>query len=269
MSHAVTTRTFGMPKGQELGDLISFCKVMSESPFYKKLGPGGVMSIILTAKELNLPMMPCLNGGMHNINGCVSLSAQMMNSLILLNGHSADLGHLDETRCTIHFKRAGSDKIIPYTYTYEDAKKACYLGKDNWRHHLKDMLYCRCLSGGARKVMPDALMGCYIHGEMVNDDVQIMPDENLTINIKDEQPPEVKPEQIEFVKNKGFDEFAKEHDLFGECKKARFVREIAKTSKKTASEIINIALENQERFDLGFEKWDSSDKTPSKTQDSD
>ena len=44
-----TKKTFSMPSPQEMDQLINFCKVMSQSPFYQKIGPGGVMAIYLTA----------------------------------------------------------------------------------------------------------------------------------------------------------------------------------------------------------------------------
>jgi len=263
-------RTFSMPRGQEFQDLISFCKVMADSPFYKKLGPGGVMSIVLTAKELNLPMMPCLNGGMYNIEGCVTLSAQLMNAMLIMQGHKISMLSLDETGCTIQFQRSNSKVTNKYSYTYEDAKKAGYLNKNNWKNHLKDMLYCRALSGGARKFMPDALMGCYIHGEIITPDVQILPEEVnrpvpdlSTSQIKDEK--KVEPESLDFVKADGFDAFTKEHDLLGKSKKADYILEIAETSEKTPEEIINFAVSNQERFYSGFEKWDNTGK-PKKDQ---
>lgn len=252
---------FEMPKGQELRDLISFCDVMGNSPFYKRLGSGGVMSIILSAKELGLPMMACLNGGMYNIEGRVFLSAQLMNAMLLKNGHSIDLAELTDEKCTINFKRKGESKAYAYTYTFEEAKRAGYLGKNNWKAHLKDMLYCRCLSGGARKFMPDALLGCYVHHEIADEEIP-------TIDLPIEQPApqaesvnaEEKP-QVEFQKPESFDEFVATHDLLNaDSEKARYVSAVVETSNKGWEEVISYAVQNEARFLEAFEKWNALQK---------
>lgn len=241
-----------MPRGKELEDLISFCKVMAESPFYRKLGAGGVMSIVLTAKELNLPMMPCLNGGMYNIDGKVSLSAQLMNALILLQGHEVKPIEISKNRCALKFKRKGEDDWQEFEYTAQDAKEAGYLGKNNWRSHLKDMLYCRCLSGGARKFMPDALMGCYIEGEMGDD----KPFTGVLIPEYEEIEQEVeKSKAIEQQKNPGFDEFVEKHGLKIEGTKKLFFDDVMSGTKKTEVEIINHAIENEKSFESAYHKW--------------
>jgi len=162
------TNSERLPVGQEAKDVFSWGNELGKCKYYQKLGTAGVISIILTARELGLPPMACLNGGLYQIDGRVSISAQMMNALILKAGHRVDILEFSEKRCTIRFKRADREAHTDYSYTVEDASKAGYLKKDNWINHLKDMLYCRCLSGGARKIMPDAIMGCYIHGELQN-----------------------------------------------------------------------------------------------------
>lgn len=259
-------KIFEMPKGQELQDLISFCKVMGECPFYRKLGAGGVMSILLSAKELGLPFMACLNGGMHNIEGKVSLSAQLMNALLLKNGHTIDLVELNEERCTINFKRKGESKSYPYTYSFEEAKKAGYLGKNNWKSHLKDMLYCRALSGGARKFMPDSLLGCYVHGEIISASQQddqdvyfepVEPDESVE-NLPVQPEPQA---QIEQAKPENFGKFVAQHNLLDETtEKAKYVHAVVETSNKDWEEVVTYAVQNEARFLEAFEKWNASQK---------
>lgn len=241
-----------MPRGKELEDLISFCKVMAESPFYRKLGAGGVMSIVLTAKELNLPMMPCLNGGMYNIEGKVSLSAQLMNALIIMQGHEVKPIEISKARCALRFKRKGEDDWQEFEYTVQDAKEAGYLNKNNWRSHLKDMLYCRCLSGGARKFMPDALMGCYIEGEMGED----KPFSGVEIpQIEEEQVQPEQPKQIEHVKSENYDEFVERHGLKVDGLKKVFFDEVMAGTNKSEVQIINHAIENEKSFESAYQKW--------------
>ena len=82
---------FSMTSLQEMDQLINFCKVMAQAPFYQKLGAGGVLAIYMTAKELNLPFMACLNGGLFTYDGKVSFSGILINALMLRAGHTSDL----------------------------------------------------------------------------------------------------------------------------------------------------------------------------------
>lgn len=263
MTTELVVKTFSMPKGQELADLTSFCKVMADSPAYRKLGAGGVMSIVLTAKEMNLPMMPCLNGGMYNFSGTVSLSAQLMQALLMRGGVEIKVIELTDNICRLKFKRKGQEDFEFY-YSLEEARKAHYLGKDNWKSHQRDMLYCRAMSGGARKYAPDLLMGCYVHGELNGQDIAY---EQINVPIQPEnqikEADEIK--KIAFEKAEGFDEFLKKHGLGDEnSKKKAYITAIASTSKKTEDEIINFAIANEERFESGFTRWLDAEAKPDK-----
>ena len=92
MSYAMTlSDTQMLPKNLEAEEIFKWGHELGKCPFYQKLGPGGVIAVVLTARELGLPPMACLNGGLHNIEGKVSISAQMMNAMIIRSGHSAKL----------------------------------------------------------------------------------------------------------------------------------------------------------------------------------
>lgn len=175
-----------LPSVAEMEQITSITKVLSTCPYYQKLGPGGVLAIWLAAREMNLPPMMALNGGMYTFSGLVSLSAQMINMMIVNAGHRADVIELTDTKCHIVFWRCdrveGQGKTFPYTFTMEMAQKAGYGNKDNWKKHPRDMLFSRCLSGGARKFMPDVLMNAYVHGELEDDGhiVPVMPDISIT-----------------------------------------------------------------------------------------
>jgi hypothetical protein len=160
------------PEGKELEQLVQTTKVLSTCPYYQKLGPGGVLAIWLTAREMNLPPMMCLNGGMYTFSGQVTLSSQLIHQMIINAGHRADILRLDETQCTLRFirgDRAKGSNSFEWSYSVKDAEKAGLLNKKNWQTNLKDMLFNRCLSAGGRKFMPDALMGAYAIGEMPDD----------------------------------------------------------------------------------------------------
>jgi hypothetical protein len=266
---------FSMPSSEEMHHLIEFCKVMASAPFYQKLGPGGVMAIYLTAKEYDLPFMACLNGGLHTFDGKVTFSAIMINSLILKAGHKADVLELDETKCVIRFTRgdrANDPTYEPliYQYTIQQAQKAGYLSKNNWKSSPKDMLYSRCLTGGGRKHTPEVFVGVLVAGELVGDDSDsnvepLLPD-NVNTPVKlentsvEEQKAPVEPKQVEFVKAEGFDEFCVKHGLQGKTKKAEYVTLLAKTTKRTRDALINQAVANPEGFLEAFEEWEKDEK---------
>lgn len=157
-----------IPHGQELDQIVSICKVLATTPFYQKLGPGGVLAIWLSAREAGLPVMEALNGGMYTFSGKVTLSTHFMNMLIIKAGHRVEILALNEQECQLVFHRKDRTDTFSYGYTLEQARKAGYLSKDNWIKHPKDMLFCRALSGGVRKFMPDVISSYYVAGELDN-----------------------------------------------------------------------------------------------------
>jgi hypothetical protein len=262
MSQLTLRNSFSIPVGQEMDQIISVCKVLATCPYYQKLGPGGVLAIYLTAREMNLPLMMCLNGGMYTFSGLVSLSAQLMNMLIVNAGHRADVLHLDEKGCKIRFWRSDRPKdncTFEYEYTIEMAAKAGYLGKDNWKKSPKDMTFSRCLSGGARKFMPDVIMNAYAIGELGEEDGAIptaMPDlstRSIEVSKPQEEPLKEAPKAIENEKVEGYEDFCQKH--LCEDEKVAYVRKIAQATNKTEAQIINSAVSNEAGFLTAFNKW--------------
>jgi hypothetical protein len=162
-----------MPEAGELIQFTETAKLLSTCPYYQKLGPGGVLAIWLTAREMGLPPMTCLNGGMYTFSGAVTLSSQIMNMMIVKAGHRVDILTLNENKCHLRFHRSdrsGEVSNFEYEYTMEMAQNAGLANKDNWKKNKRDMLFSRALSGGARKFMPDVIMNAYVHGEIIEED---------------------------------------------------------------------------------------------------
>lgn len=271
MNQLALRNSFSMPVGQELDQVISVCKVLATCPYYQKLGSGGVLAIYLTAREMNLPLMMCLNGGMYTFSGLVSLSAQLMNMLIVNAGHRADVLQLDEKICRIKFWRSDRPKdncTFEYEYTIEMAAKAGYLGKDNWKKSPKDMLFSRCLSGGSRKFMPDVIMNAYAIGELGEEDGSIptaVPDlatRSIEVYKTPEEPQKEAPKQIEQEKADGYEDFCKKH--LCEDDKVAYVRKIAQATNKTETQIINSAVSNESGFLTAFNKWKADQQNAEK-----
>ncbi len=196
---------------QEVGQLMQISAALGECPFYQGIGKGGVLAIWMTAREFGLPPMMCLNGGMYTWNGKVTLSSQLMH-MMLLNAHiDVKKIELNEKACELHFKRPGNEEVFSYKFTIEDATKAGYMVKDNWKKHPRDMLFNRCLSGGARKHCPDVLMGAYIYGEII--DAKGFDDSHM-VNVM----PEISQSPVEKPKEETIseEEFEILDDLIGE-----------------------------------------------------
>lgn len=265
--------SFLMPTMTEMNHLIEFCKVMANSPFYQKLGPGGVLAIYLTAKEYDLPFMACLNGGLNTYDGKVTFAAIMIDALILKAGHKTEVIHYDEKKVTIRFTRGDrkNDKDYkPYvhTFTEEKARKAGYMSKKNWQTSLDDMLYCRCLTGGGRKHMPEVFVGVLVAGELVGtdsdgDDQPLLP-ENLELpatNLLTESTISVEaPKLIELAPAAGYAEFVARHGLIKnndgtEPRKLEFVRKSAEKANMEQMKVVNFAIKNEVDFIKKFGKW--------------
>jgi hypothetical protein len=257
---------FSMPNAQEIEQLINFCKVMASSPFYQKLGPGGVMAIYLTAKERDLPFMACLNGGLHSVDGKITYSALMIDALIMKAGHKTKLLRLDEKGCTVRFTRGDRKgdadyEPLEFSYTLEDARIAGYLSKNNWKNNPKPMLYSRCITGGARIHMAEVMVGVLVQGELVgtDSDGDIAPQmpEHIATNQLPISTGSIK--EIEHQPSEGFQDFLDKHGIkyLGETPSPamQYVEKVAALTRKTEIEIINSAMGNETGFIRAFEKW--------------
>jgi len=230
---------------------------MATAPFYAKLGPGGVMAIYLTAKEHNLPLMSCLNGGMHTFDGKVTFSAQLINAMIINAGHKADVTHLDDQKCVIHFKRGDRRnepgyKGFVFEYTIEMAQKAGYLSKTNWKTSPRDMLFSRCMTGGGRKHIPEVFVGILVSGELVGDssDANVIPD--VPVEIRQE------PKQVtQAIRLDGYDDFVAKHELepANNSAKREYILMTAEKANMTEEQIINSAIKNETLFEDRFKAW--------------
>lgn len=121
------------------------------------------------------PVTSCMN--IHIVNGNVGMSAQMIASEITKAGVNFDVLECSPRICRIEFSRAGKKPLV-YEFNEDDAKRAGKLpAKDGsvWRCYPQDMLFARCLTAGARKYWPQAIMGIYL-----KDEIEDVPYEDVT-----------------------------------------------------------------------------------------
>jgi hypothetical protein len=277
-----------MPSMQELEQLGRLCHTLSTAPFYAKLGAGGVLAIWLTARELKLPPMMCLNGGLHNIEGKVSMSAQLMNMMIINAGHNIDVLYLTDQGCAIRFTRvykSGKTKSDEYEFNMKDAHRAKYFGepgpngtmlskpKANWVMYPRDMFFARALSGGAKKFLPEVMMNCYVFGEIEDaESEQILTSTEFVNNIVPVgKPPEqivqetvapvkaTEPEKPVVTVNQ-IESFKEKFKIGHESAHEKYLSALADKCKKSREEMIVCACMNEAGFIEAFDKWQAGVK---------
>lgn len=138
------------------------------SKMYKNIGDeSGIMMIMLTARELGLPAMQALNGGINIIQGKVELSARLMNALMRRAGISITVKESTDEKCVLLAKRSDNGDEVCAEYTIEDAKRAGLVKVGGgWTKFPKDMCFARAISRLARQIAPDVIGGCYVEGEV-------------------------------------------------------------------------------------------------------
>lgn len=128
-------------------------------------GESKIFMILLAARELGIPPMLALNGGIWNIQGKIEISARLMNSMIRRAGHMMEIKSTDK-ECVIKAKRSDTGEEHTETFTIEMAQRAGLATRDTWKKYPEDMLYNRCMSRLARRLFPDVIGTAYVEGEI-------------------------------------------------------------------------------------------------------
>lgn len=157
-----------VPTQHEMMVYQTMAKQAVSSKLYRGIGDeSGVMTIMLAAREIGIPPMAALNGGLNIIQGKVEISARMMNSLIRKAGHSLQIKTSTEEICEIIGKRRDTGETETVSFTMEQAKRAGLVKEGGgWKKFPEDMLYARCLSRLARRLFSDVIGVGYVEGEI-------------------------------------------------------------------------------------------------------
>lgn len=147
-----------------------------------------VMVLLLTAHDLGISATTAMQQ-VHIIDGKPSMSAQLMRSLILRDGHGLQIKVEEDeagkpVAATVRgWRKEMPDVDVDASYTWAEAVTAGLVGKDNWKRHPADMLVARATSRFARYFFPDCLSG-----------VSYTPDELEAVpNLAQEREPERAP----------------------------------------------------------------------------
>lgn len=252
------------PNSQELSQICSVSKILGESPFYKNLKESGVLAIWLTAREMGLPPMLCLNSGMWTYNGKVSMSSQLMNYMITSKGHRVDIVKLSEETCVLKFVRSDREgKHAEYIHTVNASDFQHLLHKDNWKHYRKDMLFNRCLASGARKFMADVIMQAYIHEEISDTDKEYsneLKKHHINLNPQNSDI-ELTAESVEHIETEESSDMTLEKftEIHGQ-EKADYLLALQQTLGNSIEDLLEKVQNNLEGFNIAFESYQAKVK---------
>lgn len=161
---------------------LQIATVLLKSGFLPKAyeTPEQVLATMLTAHELDIPMMQALRT-VDIIQGQPTLSPELMLALIQRTGELEKRTIEDDGRtCTVTMKRRGMDAHAEsfgmddadrmLTSEYRDNKRVTIKlsEKHNWKSQPKTMRKWRAIGACARVVFPDVLGGMYLRDEVEN-----------------------------------------------------------------------------------------------------
>jgi len=157
-----------VPSEHEMMVYHTMAETAVSSKMYKGIGEkAGVMMIMLAARELGIPCMQALNGGLNIIQGKVEISARMMNALIRKAGHHISVKEISDDVCTLVGKRCDTGEIQSSSFSIEDAKRAGLVKPGGgWTKFPSDMCFARALSRLARQLFSDVIGIGYVEGEI-------------------------------------------------------------------------------------------------------
>lgn len=156
-----------IPSNHELNVFQTMAKQAANSKLYRGIGDEfAVMTIMLAARELNIPPMAALNGGINIINGKTEIASRMMGAMILRAGHDFITEKSTDEECIMTGKRK-TGKTETVSFHIEEAKRAGLIKEGGgWKKWPKDMCYARAMSRLARRLFQDVIGMGYVEGEI-------------------------------------------------------------------------------------------------------
>ncbi len=174
-----------LPSEHEMMVFTTISKQAAESNFYKNFGgQPGIMMTILAARELGVPPMLALNGGIANIQGKLEISARLMNAMMRRAGIKIAIQKSSDDECVLVGSRSDSGDTVTVSYTVAEAQKAGLVKPGGgWVKNPKDMCFARAISRLARQIAPDIIGGCYVEGEIKATEAEIMVPTDVPLEI--------------------------------------------------------------------------------------
>jgi hypothetical protein len=256
MENAVAIRSTYVPSESEFQTLQVIARNAAASGLYSGIGSEPkIFMILLAARELGVPPLQALNGGIWNIQGKIEISARLMNAMIRRAGHSIIVKHCDETKCVLEGKRADNGDSFTAQFTIEDAKKAGLASRSTWRAYAEDMLYSRAMSRLARRLFSDVIGTAYVEGEIRDAKCEVISSISEERQ-QEERKEEPNPEEDEANLASFLSEYAvDDHSLI-----VTYLQKYSSHWKKSISQAIN-DYSNKEKFLADFSRWKKREET--------
>lgn len=239
-----------IPTQEEVKAIEVMAKQAHESKYADKLGGyAGIFSIAMYARELNVPIMSALFGGMSNIMGKITIAPQLMNAMIRKAGHKLKIDSSD-LKCVIEGTRKDTGEKCEVSFSLEDARKAGLIKPNGgWEKYPSDMCFARALSRLARRLFPDVIGMAYVEDE-IEDEKE--PKKDDTIDLKEDDDDAVDPikptlatdfiDKFQGIRNMDYD-------------LDDFVNFISEKSGKSADDTIKQAIKHTDKFSKSYLKW--------------
>lgn len=187
---AISSINRSLPSEHEMMVFTTISKQAAESNLYKSYGgQPGIMMTILAARELGVPPMLALNGGIANIQGKLEISARLMNAMMRRAGIKISIKESTDDICTLVGARGDTGDTATVSYSVVEAQKAGLVKSGGgWTKNPKDMCFARAISRLARQIAPDIIGGCYIEGEIKATEAEVVVPNDIPMEItKDPQ----------------------------------------------------------------------------------
>lgn len=198
-----------VPLDHEMMVYQNMAKQATESKLYRGIGDqAAVMTIMLAAREMGIPPMSALNGGLNIIKGKVEVSARMMNAMIRRAGHNLTVKEISDEKCVVRGRRGDNGDEMEASFSMEDARRADLLkGGSGWQKFPQDMLFARAMSRLARRLFSDVIGMAYVEGEISGETAPYNAEAEIrdcASNAPDDQPfweeyKDAKPEMQKYI----------------------------------------------------------------------
>ncbi len=241
------------PSEHEMMVFHTMAETAVSSKMYKGIGEkAGVMMIMLSARELGIPAMQALNGGLNIINGKVEISARMMSALIRKAGHQVSVKECTATQCTLVGKRADTGEMQSSSFSVAEAQQAGLIkAGGGWTKWPKDMCFARALSRLARQLFSDVIGIGYVEGEIQARESQpevkdVLEDAEFGFIIEDQTPGSASEYIDKFLSY--FDKEDKHYAL-------EYLKIVQKHFEWTPVETVKELLKDEKRLFEKFNAW--------------
>jgi len=233
-----------IPSQNELMILQTVARNAANSGLYSGVGgENKIFMILLAAKELGIPPMAALNGGLWNIQGKVEISARMINAMMRRAGIKITVKRLDAKGCILEGTRPDSGDTCEAKFLEEDAARAGVINRGPWKQNPEDMYFARAISKLGRRLAPDILGTAYVEGEIRDAKCEIIE------TIAEEKEPE-NPEVAEQLIIEHVREYLPEDQEMMKTYLKKYSQHWKKTIKDTLFD-----YQNREKFETDFAKW--------------